>query len=164
MTPPAFVKSGGIGHHLVAILFRTPSTLVTSAKLLLAFEAVCFAAAALPRISAVCLYLRIFSWQRGSAPWTVSICLIAILTLGWVAFTAVTFLQCTPISWWWDRMRGSVGYGRCINYTLFYKIQAVVNVPLDLVVVGLPVPTIVGLNLSRAKRVVLVVVFGVAGL
>lgn len=54
------VKIADVGRHLPAVLIESPSKLATWAKCIYALELIYLAAVALPKLSKLCLYLRIF--------------------------------------------------------------------------------------------------------
>ncbi|KAK3377394.1 integral membrane protein [Lasiosphaeria ovina] len=154
------VQIGGVGQHVEALELRNPSALVGWAKVLLAFEFVYFTAVALPKMSILCLYLRVFKWAHGPMR-TASLALFGFVAATWLSMMVTVCFQCRPIAFWWDR---SIPGGRCIDVQAFYHAQSIPGVVLDLFIMALPLRTIWGLSMPTAKRLALVLVFLVASL
>lgn len=103
------------------------------------------------------MYLRLFphteAWFRHS-------CIGAIIL---IAITAIpgyltTVFQCDPINYAWLRWN-SKHSGTCINTVAQITAFAGVNIVLDLMVFLLPIPRLVKLNVSRSKKVAVMMVF-----
>lgn len=156
-------KVGGVGRHVVFLEKNSPGAVVGWAKCLFAFEVIYFISVALPKLSILCLYLRIFNW-RGT-----------VRNLAWVLFslTATTSLalviaacfQCQPLPYWWDRFSANpTPGGKCFDVQMFFHAQALPGFILDLGIMALPTGTIWHLNLPTIKRVALFGIFLVASL
>lgn len=136
-----------------------PAALVGWAKCLFAFEVLYFISMALPKMSILCLYLRLFSW-RGT-----------MRVLSWILFTLVAALstalvitacfQCIPLAFFWDK---KIVGGACFDIQLFFHVQAVPGAVLDVAIMLLPVKTIWDLKMPVIKRLALVGVFAIASL
>ncbi|KAK0625011.1 hypothetical protein B0T17DRAFT_475005, partial [Bombardia bombarda] len=155
------VEIGGVGYHVVALERQNPEILVTWAKVLLAFEIVYFTAVTLPKLSILCLYIRVFNWTPRAGMRNVALLLAGIVIAMWLSLTVTACFQCRPIAYWWDK---SIPNGSCINVQTFYHAQSIPGFILDLFIMALPLKTIWCLKMPKAKRVALLLVFLVASL
>lgn len=127
--------------------------------MLVTFELLYFTAVTLPKMSMLCLYLRVFSW--GGRMRQATLVLLAIVAATWLAFIVTTLLQCHPISKLWDKPNDNPA---CIDLRAYFNAQTLPGIFLDFLIMGLPLKTIWGLKLPTAKRVALVGIFLVASL
>ena len=130
------------------------------AKLLLAFSYLSAVSNAFSRISVVALYLRVFSTRASGskitriASWATLVYLIAFV------FSQVIsgFFECRPFSYIWEQfVPGTMG--TCFNVFLFFQFSGVLNIVGDFAILLIPIPTIVGLQSSSAKKLGIIVVF-----
>ncbi|KAI0201352.1 hypothetical protein F4808DRAFT_469663, partial [Astrocystis sublimbata] len=109
----------------------------------------------LTKISILLLYLRIF----GTVRWLKWSCYVFILTL--VVYctiaTSIMIFQCNPISVEFEVDRKG---GRCINMGPLWYTNAIVSTVSDLVILVLPMPIICRLEMRIAKKLSLVLLFG----
>lgn len=83
--------------------------------------------------------------------------IVAAFVAAWsVSSAIVSIAQCLPIEFGWDP---KIPGGSCINYGLLVLVAGVVNVVTDFVVLGLPIPMILRLRISKQKRYLLVFTF-----
>jgi hypothetical protein len=68
---------------------------------------------------------------------------------------------CTPFRRNWDV---TITAGSCIDRTPLYMATAVLNMATDLLLLVLPVPMVVGLQMPRAQKLGLMCIFGVGSL
>ena len=85
--------------------------------------------------------------------------------MGYIALYAfasivATIVQCLPVERAWNHQV----LGRCINLTAFWYANASANIIGDILILGLPMPVIKGLNLPSAQRWGLFLVFALGGL
>ena len=154
------VRIGGVGQHADVLKVYNPAALVGWAKVLIAFEFAYFTAVALPKLSILCLYLRVFNWKRGPWRW-VTFFLFGLVTANWLSMMIAVCFQCQPLSFWWDRtIRG----GKCFDVQRFFHAQSIPGFVLDFLIMILPLRTIWLLKLSVLKKLALVLVFVVASL
>ncbi|KAF2820121.1 hypothetical protein CC86DRAFT_243293, partial [Ophiobolus disseminans] len=71
-----------------------------------------------------------------------------------------TILQCTPIESLW----GGSPKEHCINYPLLIKICGTINILTDVAILALPIPSLWKLNLSMARKRLLIVMFLAGGI
>ncbi|KAK1970197.1 integral membrane protein [Colletotrichum sublineola] len=148
------VKVGGVGRHVEFLEEFHPELLAGWAKSLLAFEIVYFTSVALPKMSIVCLFLRVFNW-KGAMRATAYIILAALVATS-VSFVVTACFQCQPIAYWWDR---TIPGGKCIDVQAFFHGQAIPGFLLDFIIMALPLRTIWSLKLPLHKRLALVGIF-----
>ncbi|KAF1955429.1 integral membrane protein [Byssothecium circinans] len=147
------VQHGGSGRRAAWVLQTDPSKMIWWYKLVLATEWLCSPAIALPKISVLLLYLRIFT---DKASRIISHALIYILIAYVVAYSIATGLQCIPLSYQWDP---TIPGGRCFNVGLFWKSLSFPNIITDVIILVLPLPMIFKLQLSNGQKVGILAVF-----
>jgi hypothetical protein len=101
------------------------------------------------------LYLRLFPST------TLRIATITILTLTaiWgLVYTLINIFICNPRSYAWEQWDGE-HEGRCMDQQAILMSHAIINIVLDVVVIGLPLPTLLRLKLGRDKKVGVFVMF-----
>lgn len=149
----AMVYDAGVGHHFVSVKMKNPAQIVSWAKSLYAFGWLYLPSVALPKISILALYLRIFTDNRVRRACYV---LIAILIANWIAFLFALTFQCSPVAFQWNK---TIPGGRCSNISAFYKSTSAPNIVTDIVIMILPIPTIWQLQVSTIRRIGLMFVF-----
>lgn len=125
--------------------------------MLVTFELIYFTAVTLPKMSMLCLYLRVFSW--GGRMRQATLVLLATVAATWLAFVITTLLQCRSLNLLWDSPQNS-----CVDLRAYFNAQTVPGIFLDFIIMGLPLKTIWGLKLPTAKRAALLGIFLVASL
>jgi len=151
------VNYAGVGRHVNAL---PRGTIETWEKTLFAFELLYFTAVALPKMSILCLYLRVFGWKGPMRRITQG--LLTVVVLIGAALISTTLVQCRPIMTWWEDT--GIHRNNCIDEKMFFDAQCIPGLVLDLVIMVLPLRTIWRLKLPTAKRVALVFVFVIASL
>ncbi|PCH05242.1 Hypothetical protein PENO1_023430 [Penicillium occitanis (nom. inval.)] len=68
--------------------------------------------------------------------------------------------QCTPISFFWDGWTGEY-VGKCININTFSWIRAAIEIIIDLAIISLPIPLLLGLKLNWHKKLQILSMFSV---
>lgn len=146
------VQVAGVGHHLPAVLIHSPSKLVTWAKCIYALEWIYLAAVALPKLSILCLYLRIFVQKPYRM---VTYVIIGMVISNWIAFILASTFQCSPVEYQWNKKIS----GHCFDVQTYYKFVNVPNILTDAVMLVLPMPMVWHLNIPRTHKLGLTVVF-----
>ncbi|KAL5378358.1 hypothetical protein PMIN06_004730 [Paraphaeosphaeria minitans] len=85
---------------------------------------------------------------------------LGIVVAAFLTFLIALWLQCIPISSYWDLLAGD---GDCIPEGPPLVTQTVVNVVTDFMIYALPIPTLFSLSLPMIQRIGLVVLFSVGG-
>lgn len=130
-----------------------PALIIGWAKGIFAVELIYLTSVALPKLSVLFLYLRIFT-SRGSQ--IVAQGTVALITVNWVVFVVACFFQCRPLAFWWDR---TIKGGYCFNVQAFYRAMCLPNLFTDLIVMSLPIQSILKLKLLVVKKIALLIIF-----
>jgi hypothetical protein len=103
-------------------------------------------------------YLRIFPSQsfRIKCWITIGICIATT-----IAYAVVTFLQCSPVSFAWNK---DTRDGSCVDYNAVAWSHSGVNIVQDFVILFLPLPELRRLRITARKKIGLLLVFGLGGL
>lgn len=88
-------------------------------------------------------------------------CSIAFLLIHGLVFLLVIVFQCTPISSTWDRSNPD---RKCLNVTAIGYAGAVLSIVEDLVILVLPIPELVKLQLNIRKKIALGFMFSLGSL
>jgi hypothetical protein len=113
----------------------------------------------LAKISILFLYLRLFEHHpsfRLAAHITIFSTAVATLVLSFV-----TIFSCYPVAYFWDR---DIKGGRCLNIQNVAYAVGALSIVEDLVIVALPFPVLVRLQMSTSKKVGIGVMFVLGGL
>ena len=84
--------------------------------------------------------------------------MLVLIACWTAAFTSVYAAQCNPISVFWDEFEIEWG-ARCIEVQKFYLGVAWSDFILDILVLALPIPAVVMLNMPWKKKVAVIDVF-----
>ncbi|KAI9735683.1 MAG: hypothetical protein M1834_001699 [Cirrosporium novae-zelandiae] len=105
------------------------------------------------KLSFLFLYLRLFPTR-----WFRITCLLTLFLIlsGSFSFTIATIFQCTPVHKWWNKKHVP---GHCINNASFRWSWAAFNTISDLWVCLMPLPVIAKLQMDRAKKIGVAIVF-----
>ncbi|KAI3551317.1 integral membrane protein [Colletotrichum filicis] len=108
------------------------------------------------KLSIITLMQRIFSQ---SSSWFRATSWVAVgLSCIWALYTALLgFVICQPIQSAWDINVTKTG---CGDYTLAFSAVAIFDIITDIVIVVLPIKVVSGLQMARAHKIALCVVFG----
>ncbi|KAJ0161618.1 hypothetical protein CTA2_5910 [Colletotrichum tanaceti] len=151
----ASVVIGGAGHDMGVL---DPDVHVARfAKIFLAAQVLYAGELLAIKLSIVVLVRRIFS--RGSSPRFRAACWLAVgLSCAWALYTGLLgFVICRPVRSAWDAGVAKTG---CGDYTVAFGAVAVFDIVTDVVIVALPVSVVSGLQMARAHKLALCVVFG----
>jgi hypothetical protein len=113
---------------------------------------------ALTKISVLVFYLRIFpnTWFRYAAFAT-----IGMITISTTIISLITVFSCHPIPYFWDRdIRG----GKCLNVNALAYANSAMSIVQDLIIVSLPLPVLVKLNMGKKKKIGVGIMFAVGSL
>lgn len=149
----AAVYDAGVGRHLAEVLENHPAQLTEWAKHLYALEWLYLTSVALPKMSILLLYLRVFT-NKG-ARLTCWLLLGAVVVI-WFTFTVAFNLQCIPLAYTWDK---TIPGGHCFDVEAYYKATSAPNIATDVVMLILPIPTVINLQTTTLRKLGLFVVF-----
>ncbi|TIC99789.1 hypothetical protein CH35J_005330 [Colletotrichum higginsianum] len=104
--------------------------------------------------AALCaFYARVFSHQRFRLATNIFLTCLAIQT---PLFVFLVMFQCIPIQAVWDR---SI-HGHCLNITAISYAGAAVTIIEDLILIAMPIPELMKLQLGLKKKLAVVFLFG----
>ncbi|KAF1842840.1 uncharacterized protein K460DRAFT_356651 [Cucurbitaria berberidis CBS 394.84] len=150
------VEIGGAGHHLITL---QPPTITNALKLSTALQIVCPLTTSLSKLGVLCMFQRIFGqtskWYRITIRTTFSL-VVSIM----IAQILIPFINCRPFSKTWNPNPMSPGSCAIPGLSL-WRFLGIPNVFTTLIIVGIPVPALAKLNVSRPVKVGLGVVFSV---
>lgn len=107
------------------------------------------------KLSILLSYLRIFQ----SYEFKRLVYIIAAVNIAYGIAAIVTYIfQCHPISRAWTQQLSSSDYG-CINVQDFIYIISALNILLDIVVIAIPVPQVLRLQLTPVKKMQVLMMF-----
>ena len=111
---------------------------------------------ALPLIkfSILLFYNRIFPTRRFRI---VSHCIAAFLLCWWIAFEFSTIFQCLPIDANWQLGYAAIPF--CINEYVMYDIYSATNLFTDILILTMPWPMILKLQMGKKRKIQLLGVF-----
>ncbi|KAH8802593.1 putative PTH11-typeG-protein-coupled receptor [Xylogone sp. PMI_703] len=143
------ILNWGFGHHAK---FLTAEQRFHSLLLFFVFQCFVKNTVGITKLSFLFLYLDIFPQKKFRI-----ICwaLIVQISAGLVAMSLTTIFQCTPVRFSWDKTIP----GECINIKAFWYGQSGWNTLMDVVVLVLPIPVIVKLQMNRQAKLGLLLVF-----
>ncbi|KAL2856463.1 hypothetical protein BJY01DRAFT_263517 [Aspergillus pseudoustus] len=107
--------------------------------------------------SMLLLYLRLFPSKKLRT--TVFIALAITIAWGLATFLAQLF-SCSPINYFWTKWDGE-HEGHCTSHNALLLAHAIMNIVLDVVVIGIPMPILFRLHMSLEKRIGMCVMFAV---
>ncbi|KAL4962949.1 CFEM domain-containing protein [Aspergillus stella-maris] len=130
-------------------IWFVPFPQITDILLLFYLEQVLYVAStALTKISMLLLFLRVFPSERFQLITKIT---LAFVTLWGIALLFANIFQCTPVSYswtYWDREHS----GSCRQWGTPLLAHSVVNVLLDVVIMVLPLPTLLRMQIPWARK------------
>jgi hypothetical protein len=112
---------------------------------------------ALAKTSILLLYLRVFTKR-----WFTISCNLGIifLALHAIAYALAVSFQCTPVNALWTPQ----AQGKCMSLTTIGVSGAIFSIVEDVVILILPIPEIMNLQMSTTKKWALYLLFGIGSL
>ena len=111
----------------------------------------------LVKICILIFYLRLFPYDRfRQCTWA----LIIFVSCTTVVALLLGIFQCTPIAYYWDKDIS----GTCLSYHSTVYTAAALVIVSDFIIVLLPVPVIKKLNLTRRRKIGVLIMFGLGSL
>ncbi|PQE21091.1 integral membrane protein [Rutstroemia sp. NJR-2017a WRK4] len=144
----------GVGYHVEAVMLDDPAKVTALSKLLIFFPATYAIAVTFPKLSILAMYLRIFRipFYR-AATYFIFYFLIVSST---VLFLMILF-QCTPVNFFWDK---TIEGGKChFDIEKLFLYASLPNIITDILMLALPLPFILTLNMTRKVKVGLAITF-----
>ncbi|KAI1192401.1 hypothetical protein F5X97DRAFT_340602 [Nemania serpens] len=147
------VRIAGVGRHLDVLYATNPQAVVNWAKCGYAIETIYSAAVAVPKLSIIASYLRIFTDRRlRIATWIVG----GVIAANGLAGIITSLASCHPFSARWDP---ALFQTHCIDAPRFWEGTSVPNVVTDAVMLALPLPTVWRLHIDTKQKIALSAVF-----
>ncbi|KAL2884411.1 hypothetical protein SGCOL_000357 [Colletotrichum sp. CLE4] len=139
----------GAGNHVWSF---TPLNLTQVFKILYAYTFIYGTACAATKISILLFYQRIFLLSTASSPsFKISLTLGYVLSIAYPIIIWATMANaCSPISFYWNQFVGE--QGKCIDINTFYLALAIINMVNDVIVLLIPIPQILKLQMSGRKK------------
>ncbi|VUC24062.1 unnamed protein product [Clonostachys rosea] len=152
------IKLAGVGRHL-AVLIATDLTAVQNwAKCAYAMETTYCAAIALPKLSILASYLRIFTTKPYR--WA-TYAIGAIVSATAIAGIIASFSMCDTFAGRWDLLKFP---GNCRDIVSYWKGMSVPNIVTDAVMLFLPLPVIWNLQIQTKQKIALIFIFALGSL
>jgi hypothetical protein len=107
------------------------------------------------KLAFLLFYIRLFPSQIFRR---VAFGLVALVVVHGILFTFLFLFQCSPIPYAWEQWDGT-GHGKCLNFDVGAVIHALTNIVLDFVIFALPIWQLWSLNLSKKKKIHVVLMF-----
>ncbi|KAG7050893.1 Pth11-like integral membrane protein [Colletotrichum scovillei] len=136
----------GAGNHVWSF---TPPDLT---QILYAYTFIYGTACAATKISILLFYQRIFLLSTASSQ-SFKFSLVAgyVLSVAYPIIIWATMANaCRPLSFYWNQFVGE--QGKCININTFYLALAIINMVNDVIVLLIPIPQILNLQMSGRKK------------
>ena len=136
-----------MGRHIEYIVLTDPNKLENLLIYLIPGQVLYLTSITCSKIAILGLYLRIFI---GKTSRHVVCTLIAFTTAAWVALVPVAFLRCTPFEANYDLDFTTT---TCINQQRFYQLMSLPNIITDIVILFLPIPILMHIQMSVAQKI-----------
>lgn len=81
------------------------------------------------------------------------------------SFVIVDFLQCKPLSWFWNRLdQNTTETGKCIDINTLSWVHGGINIALDVWVLALPATQILSLQMALGRKIHVLAMFALGAL
>lgn len=138
----------GLGHHASQV---SDENIVLGFKYRYAIGNLYHFGITLPKYSAICFYIRVFTW-RSSTLFRINTLVVAGLVTAWLLFAVPsTVFQCTPIRKGWLPLTP----GRCLDANQWFLGSTISSVIIDVYIMLLPIPVLWNLHTGHARKMVL---------
>ncbi|CVK94930.1 related to integral membrane protein [Fusarium mangiferae] len=140
------VGQAGAGKHVWAL---TIDQMVEVSKLSYIYTYFFAISVFTTKVSILLFYRRLFS--RGGFSFKIAFWFGTFLVAAYpVIFLFTMILGCTPISHYWTQFKGTEG--TCIDVGQFFVILAIINLFTNVIVLLIPVPEVLKLQMNREKK------------
>lgn len=150
-------RIGGAGHHVASVPLPVFETWLKLSKVL---EFTYTPAVMFAKLATLLLYWRVFEiplYRR------LILCIGAVLILQGVISLILGFSICRPFRYFWTQAADK-NDGHCGDVMLFYRAYSIPSLITDVVMLLLPLPILVKLNVKTAEKVGLILTFLAASL
>ncbi|KAL7619869.1 hypothetical protein AAE478_010415 [Parahypoxylon ruwenzoriense] len=148
----------GAGKHIWAVSIDDVSM---SFKLLYAYTYVYAGSVSFTKLSILLFYRRLF--QRGTKWFHIRLAVALFLCTGYpITIWGIMAFVCNPVSHFWTQFTGTTG--KCIDINSAFMVLTVVNMINDIIVLLVPIPEILQLQMTTQKKVAVCGVMLLGGL
>ncbi|CAF3501602.1 unnamed protein product [Fusarium graminearum] len=134
----------GGGKHLWVVTFSEFTVLW---KLAYSFVLIYATTVTLTKASILLFYRRVFGINLAHR-----ICMGLVLGY-WVAITIAWVSGCRPASYFWEQFTDPDAEGTCINTSLFYFVNGICAMLIDIAILCVPIPTILKLRMPNSQKI-----------
>ncbi|KAJ4264298.1 hypothetical protein NW762_005494 [Fusarium torreyae] len=134
----------GGGKHLWVVTFAEFTTLW---KMTYAFVLIYATTVTLTKASILVFYRRVFGSNLAHY-----ICMGLVVGY-WVAIIIAWFSGCRPASFFWEQFTNPEAKGTCMNTSLFYFVNGICAMLIDITILCVPIPTILKLQMPNSQKV-----------
>ncbi|KAK1659591.1 hypothetical protein BDP55DRAFT_697612 [Colletotrichum godetiae] len=151
------IGQAGAGRHVWAL---GVDDLVQTSELLYIYSFIFCTAVFTTKISILLFYWRVFMGNVLS--FRLSMWIGALLVGSYAVYFMITIgFCCNPLSHYWTQFYGTVG--TCIDVGRFFFILAIINLSTDVILLAIPVPEILRLQMTKEKKVVVCGILSLGG-
>jgi len=137
------IPEGG-GKHLWTLTFQDFTRLWQMTYAFVLIYATCVS---LTKASILLFYRRLFGTN-----WAWKLCMSLVVGY-WVAIVIAWFAGCRPASYFWEQFTNPEADGVCMNTSLFYFVNGICAMLIDVFILLVPIPTIYHLRMRRSQKV-----------
>lgn len=143
----------GVGRHIWAV---PPEDIPRILKLLYIAYLFYGFSLTVTKSATLVFFSRVFPSYTVSRWWIRAIWVTHALNIAWLlGYTFVIIFQCKPIAFFWDMSLG----GTCVRQINIYIGSSVPSVIIDLIILILPVPMLLHLQTSKARKAGIILIF-----
>ncbi|KAF2089745.1 hypothetical protein K490DRAFT_22081, partial [Saccharata proteae CBS 121410] len=103
------------------------------------------------KLGVLLLYRRLFSKGNMDRVYSTLFCIALFLTVVYPPILWITMaVACQPLDYYWNQYIGAKG--TCINVTMFFLILGIINMVNDVVILLVPIPKILKLQVNYRKK------------
>ncbi|KAI0206715.1 hypothetical protein F4808DRAFT_405021 [Astrocystis sublimbata] len=148
----------GAGTHVWA---HHPQDVADIFRLLYAYTFIYAGSVSFTKLSILLFYRRLF--ERGSTWFHIRLGFAAFFSAGYlISIWSVAAALCQPTEFFWTQFIGAKGW--CVDINASFLSLTVLNLVADLLVLIVPIPEILGLQMNRKKKIGVCAVMGLGGL
>lgn len=106
------------------------------------------------KASIIFLYIRLFPLNDNM--FRIGIYSVSIITTAMcISSVAILLAACRPVSFFWDRFEAN-STGQCLNINSMFIAFASINVFLDFLLLAIPIPRILKLQMTTKKKIIVI--------
>lgn len=109
------------------------------------------------QLSIIVFYLRVFPKTSTFVQYGSWVLMALVIAFG-LANTLTMIFQCTPIEFYWNSWSLEMT-GTCIDISVFSWVRAAIEIILDVLIMALPLPSLLKLQLGKKKKIQVLAMF-----